>query len=165
MSDRSATLGTFADFKIIRGRKCAQLVIEIPLEQADAALTALGGLPNPAMERWVAVARMDPKAISRAAEEPKQLPAPEKERKKWEEMPLSQQAAIRCAEEPFLRFLDEEVCAVAGWNVPSNADEAAQIVRRFCGVSSRSELNDNTQAAETWKRLEADYWAWQRGMH
>jgi hypothetical protein len=34
MSDRSATMGTFSDFKIIRGRKVAQIVVEIPLERA-----------------------------------------------------------------------------------------------------------------------------------
>jgi hypothetical protein len=30
MSDRSATMGTFSDFKIIRSRKVAQIVVEIP---------------------------------------------------------------------------------------------------------------------------------------
>ncbi len=34
---------TFSDFRLVKGRKVCQLVCEVPLEQADAALAALGG--------------------------------------------------------------------------------------------------------------------------
>ena len=40
----AAIKATFSDFKLIKTRKVAQLVMEIPVEQADAALKALGGL-------------------------------------------------------------------------------------------------------------------------
>ena len=46
---------TFSDFRLVKGRKVCQLVCEVPLEQADAALAALGGLPNPHAERWVGI--------------------------------------------------------------------------------------------------------------
>jgi hypothetical protein len=49
---------TFSDFKIIRGRKVAQVVLEVPLEAADTALRVLGGVPRPDAECWVAVARL-----------------------------------------------------------------------------------------------------------
>jgi hypothetical protein len=43
----AATQGTFSDFRLIKGRKVCQIVIEVPIEQADQALAALGGLPQP----------------------------------------------------------------------------------------------------------------------
>ncbi|MGX7706351.1 hypothetical protein [Methylobacterium sp. Gmos1] len=61
--------GTFADFKLIKGRKVAQIVVEIPIEQADAIVAALGGLPNPAVERWVAMAPVNMEAARAASSE------------------------------------------------------------------------------------------------
>ena len=55
----AVTQGTFADFKLIKSRSTAQLVIEIPIEAADAALLALGGVPLPGKECWVAIARLN----------------------------------------------------------------------------------------------------------
>lgn len=94
-------------------------------------------------------------------ENPKQNAAPD--RKRWEDMPLSQQAAIRCGEPEFQKFLDRSICAVRGWSGPKDAEEAAHVVRHFCQIDSRSELNRNEQAATLWKRLDSDFWAWQRG--
>jgi hypothetical protein len=45
----------FRRFPAYQGPKVAQLVIELPIEEADAALATLGGLPQPAAERWVAI--------------------------------------------------------------------------------------------------------------
>jgi hypothetical protein len=47
MSDRSATVGTFSDFKIIRGRKVAQIVVEIPLERATKRCVPWAASPQP----------------------------------------------------------------------------------------------------------------------
>ena len=94
-------------------------------------------------------------------EQPKQLPAPDRQR--WDGMPLSKQAAIRCGEPEFQKFLDRSICAVRGWSGPKDAEEAAHVVRHFCRIDSRSELNRNEQAAALWKRLENDFWAWSRG--
>jgi hypothetical protein len=42
MSQKPAAIkGTFSDFKLIKTRKLAQLIIEIPIELADSALAAL----------------------------------------------------------------------------------------------------------------------------
>lgn len=158
MSELAAISGTFADFKIVRGRKCAQLVIEVPLEQADAALNALGGLPNPAMERWVAVARLNQ---GKQAAEPKQAKAAD--RKTWNDLPPAQRAAIKCGEESFRDFLGHKICDQRGWEFPKEADEAAQVVRLICGVESRSDLNTDSAARAAWERIENDYWLWQRG--
>jgi predicted metalloenzyme YecM len=52
MTDAAVTQGTFADFRLIKGRKVCQIVIEVPIEQADQALAALGGLPQPMQQRY-----------------------------------------------------------------------------------------------------------------
>src|SRR4051812_4591789 len=62
MTDAAVTQATFSDFRLVKGRKVAQLVFEVPIEQADQALAALGGLPQPATEAWVALARLETKA-------------------------------------------------------------------------------------------------------
>lgn len=159
----AATSGTFSDFKMVRGRKVAQIIIEVPIEAADAALRSLGGLPNPAEERWVALALMSLVPVPQAVPvvEQKALPAPD--RKRWGDMLPAQQAAIRCGEPEFQRFLAKTICRDNGWAEPVNSDEAAQVLRHVCKVESRSVLNHDADAEGRWKRLENDFWAWQRG--
>jgi hypothetical protein len=48
----------FSDFKLVKTRSSAQLVLEIPIERADAVLAILGGVPQPGKEVSVAVARL-----------------------------------------------------------------------------------------------------------
>lgn len=147
MTDEPAAIqATFSDFRIIKGRKQAQLILEIPIEGADAALAALGGIPQPHSERWVGVARLN--GVQKPDPEPK-------DKRRWEDLKLSMQASIRCGEEAFCEFLREEfVCN------PKSADEAAEEVRSICGVASRSGLNDNAEAATKWRGLDSFYQAW-----
>jgi len=93
MTDPAAITGTFADFKTIKTRSTAQLIIEIPIEDADRALLALGGVPQPGKEQNVAVARLQ------APEEPV------KERKDWNTLGRAAQAGILCSDERFWKYL------------------------------------------------------------
>ena len=74
MTQATPIKATFSDFRIIRGRKVASLCFEVPIEGADAALAALGGLPRPDAERWYAIVAL---AQHAASERPS---APEKPR-------------------------------------------------------------------------------------
>ena len=56
MIDPAVIAACFSDFRLVKGRKVYQIVCEVPMERANAALAALGGLPNPHYERWVAIA-------------------------------------------------------------------------------------------------------------
>jgi hypothetical protein len=136
----AAIQATFSDVKLIRSRKVCQIILEIPLEQADAALATLGGIPQPHSERWVALAR-----LNGYAPEPK----PDKDRKRWEDVKLSMQAGMRCEEKAFQTFMSAK-----------DAEECARGVRGYCGVDSRSGLNDNPAAAERWCDLDRSYQAW-----
>ena len=48
----------------LRTRKVVQIVLEVPVEEADAAYQVLGGMPNPAESFWCAVAGLQPDSLS-----------------------------------------------------------------------------------------------------
>jgi hypothetical protein len=145
MTDKAACLGTFSDFRLIKSRKLCQIIVEIPIEQANAALQALGGIPDSANPPWVGIARVQPKAAS----EP--LKAVERPRKTWAELTPAQQAGIRCQEQEFVEFLAEEFGDEIG--------DPADYVRKYCGVESRSLIFKGSQAAQRWNLLESAYQA------
>lgn len=59
MSDRPAAMdGCYSDFRIVKTRSVAQLIVEIPIERAAEAV-ALFGVPQPGQEIHVAVARLN----------------------------------------------------------------------------------------------------------
>ena len=69
-----------------------------------------------------------------------------KERRKWNELTPTTQAAIRCEEPGFQRFLNA-----------SDASGAADEVRKRCEVQSRTELSTNARASAAWERLDSEY--------
>jgi hypothetical protein len=156
MTQAKPIKATLADFKIIRGRKCAQFVFELPLEAADEALTALGGLPRPDAERWFGIVALD--MSKPASERPSES---EKARTPFRDLPPAQQAAMRCNEPDFRRFLAqrEKFKGV----LMLDTEMAADCVREICDVHSRSHLNDQPAAAARWRALDTEYFAWQRG--
>lgn len=152
----SAILATFSDLKIIRTRKVAQIICEVPLEQANHALDILGGVPMPDRERWVGIAPVEITAGS--AEKPAgALPPPgdaeeaspaAKPKQRWDDMPIAQRAGIMCADPQFWRLM--------GTNSERLATEA---LRRECFVSSRSMIAGDRLATAAFKKLETEYLA------
>jgi hypothetical protein len=133
----------------VQGRKVLQLVIEVPAESASAVFAAFGypGSGNPIP---VAVARLTPEAIAKPN-------AAEKTRTPFLDLPLPQQAAMRCAELEFWSFLRERGATCF------SADDAARFVRLHCNVTSRAGITEGTTAGERWKALEGEYFAHSRG--
>ena len=149
-----AIRAAYADMKIVKTRQVVQLILELPLADFDAAYEVLGGLPNPANERWFAIAAIKEPAI--------ELPQPKQDKpagaKRYlRDMLPSQQAGIRCGDSSFVRFLIEE--RPDDWH---EAREVAECVRLICGVSSRSDLDANHKARVIWHQLNDQYEAWMR---
>ena len=147
MTQAKPIKATFSDFKLVKGRKVAQLVFEVTTDQADEALNSLGGLPRPDAERWFGIVALD---LSKAA-----TPAPaepEKGSRKWEDLAPATQAAIRCQQRDFRKFLG----AVDG-------AEVAERVRAQCGVNSRGDLNTEPEAAARWRTLDDQFQKSQKG--
>jgi len=162
-----AIRATYSDWRLIKTRGVVQVVMEVPLADADAAYDVLGGMPNPANERWFAIAPIKPmKEVMQsgpssvhpidARPEPKQ-DKPARAKRDWRDLAPSQQAGIRCEEMLFLKFLEEERMddLREGGSVPDT-------VRMICGVQSRSELNTNQKARVIWHQLNDQYEAWMR---
>jgi hypothetical protein len=151
MSAPAIIQATYADMKLVRTRSCAQLVFEIPIEQATAAIDAFG-VPLPGKEVWCAIARLVP-GEPPAPATPAQA---EKPRQKWENLPLPQQAAMRCGEAPFRKFLVERYDAL------DSEESAAECVREMCGVKSRADIGKSEYSRRQWQEVDRDYQFWLR---
>ena len=146
----SAFQATFADFRLIKGRKVGQLIFELPIEAVDAALETLGGVPRPDRESWVGIARIDPNRAASAS------PEPVKERRKFSDMPMSQQAALRCDDWEFRTFLRSRNFKA------DDKDQAADAVRDLIGVKSRAEILPDIPAGRGWLELERQFEEWRQ---
>lgn len=142
MTKPAAFRATYSDLRFIKTRKVAQIVLEMPLEQADAFLAAFG-TPNPAEEKWCAVARL----VDHPAEEAQ----PEPDHHGWHELRPSAQAAIRCDDPLFWRFI-----------MVNTKERAVAAVREACGVKSRSELDKRHDARVLWEHLDGQFIEWKR---
>lgn len=143
----SAFRATYSDWKLVKTRSVVQIVMEVPLADADTAYEILGGMPNPSQERWFGIAAL-------SGEQPKP-----KERS-WRDLGPAQQAGIRCDEPTFVAFLKEQ--RGDDWH---ETQDAAECVRLICGVTSRSHLNDSHKARVIWHQLDEQYQAWKALEH
>jgi len=164
----------FCDVKLIRTRKTVQVIFEVPVEQSNDVLKALGGMPNPGTSVWCAIARLDPNTVqpneggrhevSNPTASPRSAPAQSGGAKhitnSWHQLSPGQQAGILCNEASFCHYLATERSAgVAKFFTP---DMAADEVRQICGVGSRADIGKVPKSKERWDDLVSDYRAWMR---
>lgn len=159
MTDAPAAISAqLVDVRNVSSHKCVRLEIHVPAEQAGLVMAAFG---------WPTMADPVPVALARLVTAPEPIAKPEapKERRPFSELPYSQQAAMRCHEPDFERFLYQRAGADGVLEIegPPNNDPIAAHVRFLCGVTSRKELDTRPLAAKRWREIEAEYWAWQRG--
>ncbi len=156
-----AVLGTFSEVKILKTRSVLQIIVEVPIENADEALKVLGGVPQPGTERWVGVA-LAPKGRKGLVDSnfatPK-LAAEARDRRPFNSLPLKTQAGIRCSDEQFRNYVSDRL-SVGIQQAIINDEAAAHQVRIWCGVTSRSELDTNDLAAQKWRKLEEEFQAY-----
>ena len=159
MTAAAVVQGTFANYRIVAGRKVCVLYIEIPMERTDDAVRALGGTPMPDDTRWVAIARIHDPArpatrgaaggAGAASSSPDTLPAADVSTRRWESLSPVKQAGIRCNDTLFQKWLGVTTAA-----------EAAEIVRTRCGVSSRSKIDATPETLAAWYDMDADFTTW-----
>lgn len=131
-----SVLATFADFKTVKSRNVVQLVLEVPIEQANQALQRLGGVPTPGQESWVGVARVEENAA------------------RHETRSLAQYAGALCSQPNFRAFCDQI------W--PDHKPGAEQAVREWCEIDSRSELDTDPRARAKFEAMMQNFRAWCR---
>jgi hypothetical protein len=169
MSDKAVVKGCYSDFKIIKTRKVCQVVVELPLEQAQAFIHAFG-LPQPGSEQWVALARLqtpakeetpptaspvDLKAHSEPGHDPHGSSRTHAIHRRFEDLPLPQQAALACQDMEFREFVRQYY-----ENDLKDERDAALFVREWCDVESRAQIYPGTPAGEKWGRLYNRFLLW-----
>ena len=75
--------------------------------------------------------------------------------RRWFALPPVTQACVLCADVRFRWFLKVK----CGFDVPEAAD-AATYVRALCGVTSRAEILEGTEAGDRWAALWREYHGW-----
>ena len=147
MSAPAAISASLVDVRNVAQHKCVRLEIHVPAEQAGLVLAAFGW-PTSVDPVPVAIARLDlSKAVSDAPEKPNSPP------RNFADLPAPQQAALRCNDPNFQKFLVSD----------GDAEKAANRVRLICHVKSRSELATNADARAKWIELDDAFYRWQRG--
>lgn len=74
---------------------------------------------------------------------------PAKAKRKWDQLSCVEQACIRCGEPHFQEWLKVKT-----------TEEAADAVRHWCNVTTRSDIKDGTAAATRWRTMEREFDAW-----
>jgi hypothetical protein len=143
MSEAAAIQGDYVDLRFVKSRKVAQVILEIPIETAARFVEAFG-TPNPATGVPVALARLNTEKQEREPKgEPVNSPNPPKGGK------MCQKAGILCKEGAFQK-----------WSGCDSEIDTANFIRTYCGILSRTELDENENAARRFRQLVADYNAW-----
>lgn len=151
----SVFAGTYADLKFVRSRKVAQVVIEMPIEEATRFLAAFGA-PDPSAETWVAIAGLDYRYASKdrfsdAGKKVEDDAESEKPRRQRDDLRPSARAAMLCNETVFQAFLKVQ-----------NAEQAAEKVRRHCGIESRRELDADETKLMMFRAIESRFEEWRK---
>jgi hypothetical protein len=165
----AAFTGTFSDIRSVKTRSLCQIIIEVPIEQA-ASIIAMFGYPTPGEEIHVAVARLkggdantnrpDTTMADNGSDKsppPSDAASGGGESRKWDDLPYSQQAGIRCAETHFQNFINERFYRGESALTPTGV---VNVVRRQCGVASRSQLIRGTPAGDRWHYLDTEFLNW-----
>lgn len=145
----AAFQGDYVDLRFIKSRKVAQIVIEIPIEQASSFVASFG-TPDPATGVPVGFARMD---VARVANDER---GGKKPRRKWEEMDVVTQCAMRCEETAFARFIDET------FDFSGREMSIEDKVRSLLKIGSRREIATNDRAKARWIEIDEAFMHWMR---
>jgi hypothetical protein len=152
MTALAAIQGDFVDLRFVKGRKVCQIIIEAPIEAGGAIVSAFG-TPNPAITIPVVLARLN------SPYEAKETPIAEAKQADPHRLTkggkLSREAAMLCQAGAFWKFMEEHVIGT-----PRNSDEAADLLRSECGVTSRAELDHDEKAAARFREIKSSYDAW-----
>jgi hypothetical protein len=157
MSAPAAIQAQLVDVRNVSSHKCVRLEIHVPAEQAGDVMAAFG---------WPTMADPVPVALARLVEDARVKPEQVKEHRSFSDLPLAQQAALRCQETQFQEFLvgTNRLCLLN-----ATKDDVADVVRQLCGVQSRADIGKGPNDRSTndsgfkWRALDAEYYAWQRG--
>lgn len=141
-----AIKATFSDWRPVKGRKQLQLIFEVPLEETPEVLKMLGA-PMPDKETWCAIALLDMRTFDDQGNVQDPI---QKHKRAFCDLPMPAQAGIRSEDLDFQIWISKLPAGREGEN-------AADAIRIYCGVGSRSEILPGTQAGNRWIELLRSY--------
>lgn len=160
MTAPAAIVASLVDVRNLNTEKSVKLTLHVPAEQAGMVFEAFG---------WPTATNPVPVALARLhiPAEPIAKPEAPKERRPFSELPYSQQAAMRCREADFHKYCESTAPTVWADLIrrgSTHDDAAAGLVRNWCMVASRTDITKGRHSGDCWEAIEAEYYAWQRGM-
>ena len=159
MTKLAAIEGQLVSIKNVSTHKSACLTIHVPEEYALKVIEAFGW-PTMVAPVHVAIARMGDGSAGDLPSGSTTTPAAAtKEKRKWDELSIAQQAGIMCNEKGFQRYVSE---AVGKRPDEVDTDAAATYVRTLCGVNSRAHIEGNETASRKFHALRISYDNWLR---
>jgi len=139
VTDSAAIKATFSDFQLVKTRKLAKLIFEVPIEEADKALDVLGGVPRSDRERWVGITLLDLQVVATVFDEVTHLA--------FCDLPFPQQAGIKSNDTTFQLWMSVH------YNHCDINYDCADAIRAHCGVRSRADILPGTSAGDKWIEL------------
>jgi hypothetical protein len=158
--------------KSVKTRNVVQMVVEVPIERAEAIVSMFGYPGQNEIPVAVALMNTPPNLSAGHAGDRGKQSTPARgldgvdaspqgvQSRTFSDMPRAQQAGILCDDYEFADFADERALnrqKVFNEPIPQDAVDA---VRTWCGVKSRSELNEG-RAAPVWDALVLEFRQWQ----
>ena len=155
-TDKVVATATYSDFRIIRTRSTAQIVLEIPLEQAQDFIDRFG-IPIPGNEIHVAIARLVKQSEPEKTEPNNERS--ERAKEAYRNMPEWEQARVRavqlCKDRNFQNWALKLSAGKSRFSSPE--EHARQIILGFCSIKSRREIATDERAYKAFIALEQEY--------
>ena len=167
MNAPAAIEAQLVDMRNVGTHKVLRLTIHVPDGKALAIIAAFGW-PTGVAPVPIAIARLNESEVvppdrtssdRRTETSPRQEPSsPDgaKTKTAFRDMRLANQAGILCDTPAFRKFLNETQAYIVG----DTPEDAAQVVRELCGVSSRSDIRPRCPSGDKWTRLVDEYRTW-----
>ena len=156
-----AIRAAYSSFKHVPTRSVLQLVLEVPIEQAEAALDLLG-IPQPGTQTWCAIARLKEGGDANESAVRRNDAPPQSQVEAGAGRPaltpgekLVQMAGILANDGRFQEWLRS--CGFIISMAKDGEDYAARAIRYECGIASRRELATNPDAQRKFNELVARY--------
>jgi hypothetical protein len=146
--------GTYSDLKTIKTRSVVQVIIEVPIEYGSHVINAFG-FPQPGHEVQVAIARLQDTGTATTRHGGVDNPVADQGKSSDSPRTLAQMVGAACQNTAFIKWAQARYENVG--------PDIATFVRKWCGVTSRSEIRPGTVAATKWKQLHDQFWLESRG--
>lgn len=144
-----AITADFASLKWVKNRKVLQVICEVPSERAGEVLSILGNPTGEGIPVAIAVLEIQPDVKKDLAEKV------EKAKRKFEDLPYSQQAALLCKDHSFGLYLYETANDKSEMPFNGGPDAIRAALCKQLNITSRSELDDanKTTARSEFERI------------